>query len=30
MVIRPLAVHGEAIPPKQDLQEEKKVDDFGF
>lgn len=30
MVVRPLAVHGEAIPPKQDKQEKKVVDDFGF
>lgn len=30
MIIRPLAVHGEAIPPKQDKQEQKVVSDFGF
>lgn len=30
MVIVPLAVHGKAIPPKQDKQEQKVVSDFGF
>jgi ferredoxin len=30
MVIRPLSVHGEAVPPKEDKQEQKVVNDFGF
>ncbi len=30
MVVRPLSVHGEAVPPKEDKQEKKVVSDFGF
>jgi Pyruvate/2-oxoacid:ferredoxin oxidoreductase delta subunit len=30
MVIRPLSVHGEAIPPKEDKQEKVEISDFGF
>lgn len=30
MVVRPLAVHREAVPPKKDIQEQKVVDSFGF